>query len=308
MKAVFAVCLWLAVPAMSASAQVPRDTPPPSITNAQRERELKAAINAGTATKATYDELATLLKRRGDGLGAIDALRGAASVEPQTAEEHHRVAVLLWDFTRADTTLDASARKALIEQGIADEDRALRLQPEYMEALTYKNILLRLLANATADPVEQKRLVDEADGLRNRVIAAQRARQVGASAAGASGTAGAPGPPPPPFIGFGEPFDQAAARLTPVRVGGNIRVPVKLRDVKPVYPAEALRERVQGVVIIEALIGLDGNIENARVLRSIPMLDDAALTAVSQWRFTSTELNGAPVPVIMTVTVNFTLQ
>jgi periplasmic protein TonB len=161
---------------------------------------------------------------------------------------------------------------------------------------------------AAADPVEQKRLVDEADGLRNRVIAAQRARQAGASAAGASGTAGAPGPPPPPFIGFGEPFDQAAARLTPVRVGGNIRVPVKLRDVKPVYPAEALRERVQGVVIIEALIGLDGNIENARVLRSIPMLDDAALTAVSQWRFTSTELNGAPVPVIMTVTVNFTLQ
>jgi len=108
-------------------------------------------------------------------------------------------------------------------------------------------------------------------------------------------------------VGFAEPFEQAVARLTPVRVGGNIRAPLKLRDVKPVFPAEAQAARVQGVVIIEALIGPDGNVENARVLRPIPMLSDAALAAVSQWRFTSTELNGVPVGVIMTVTVNFTI-
>jgi protein TonB len=82
---------------------------------------------------------------------------------------------------------------------------------------------------------------------------------------------------------------------------------VKTRDVSPVYPSIAQSARVQGVVIIEATIGPDGLVQNARVLRSIPLLDDAALSAVRQWEFTPTLLNGSPVPVIMTVTVNFQL-
>jgi TonB family protein len=93
----------------------------------------------------------------------------------------------------------------------------------------------------------------------------------------------------------------------PVRVGGDIKEPTKLRDVRPVYPAEAQAARVQGVVIIEAVIDTNGNVADAKVLRSVPMLDEAAVGAVKQWRFTPTLLNGAPVPVIMTVTVNFAL-
>jgi protein TonB len=77
--------------------------------------------------------------------------------------------------------------------------------------------------------------------------------------------------------------------------------------VKPVYPADAMADKVQGIVILEAVIGIDGSVENARVLRSVPRLDQAALDALLQWQFTPTLLNGAPVPVIMTVTVNFTL-
>ena len=61
-------------------------------------------------------------------------------------------------------------------------------------------------------------------------------------------------------------------------------------------------------MIIEARIERDGTVSRARVLQSIPMLDDAAVDAVRQWEFTPTLLNGAPVPVMMTVTVNFTLQ
>ncbi len=97
-------------------------------------------------------------------------------------------------------------------------------------------------------------------------------------------------------------------RQAPVRVGGNIRPPTKVKDVRPVYPSIAQSARVQGVVIIEATIGPDGKVKDARVLRSIPLLDQAALEAVRQWEFTPTLLNGVPVPVIMTVTVNFTLQ
>ena len=104
----------------------------------------------------------------------------------------------------------------------------------------------------------------------------------------------APPPPPPP--------------TAPVRVGGNIKAPVKTKDVRPVYPAIAQSARVQGIVIIEATIGPTGKVTDAKVLRSIPLLDNAALDAVRQWVFTPTLLNGVPVPVIMTVTVQFTLQ
>jgi protein TonB len=81
-----------------------------------------------------------------------------------------------------------------------------------------------------------------------------------------------------------------------------------MRHVPPVYPAIAQQARVEGVVIIEAVIGTDGRVQQARVLRSKPLLDEAALTAVRQWVFTPTLLNGVPVPLIMTVTVNFTLR
>lgn len=94
----------------------------------------------------------------------------------------------------------------------------------------------------------------------------------------------------------------------PVRVGGNIKEPKKLKEVKPVYPAIARSARVQGLVILECTISPQGKVQDVRVLRSLPLLDQAAMEAVRQWVYTPTLLNGVPVPVIMTVTVNFTLQ
>jgi TonB family protein len=93
-----------------------------------------------------------------------------------------------------------------------------------------------------------------------------------------------------------------------IRVGGNVRTPIKTRDVRPIYPAEAQAARISGVVILEVRISPEGLVEDARVLRSIPMLDQAAIDAVMQWRFRPTLLNGRSVPVIMTVTVNFVLD
>jgi len=83
---------------------------------------------------------------------------------------------------------------------------------------------------------------------------------------------------------------------------------VRVKNVNPVYPSIAQSARVQGVVIIEATIGPDGRVQDTKVLRSIPLLDQAAVDAVKQWTYTPTLLNGVPVPVIMTVTVNFTLK
>jgi protein TonB len=99
-----------------------------------------------------------------------------------------------------------------------------------------------------------------------------------------------------------------AARKEPIRVGGDIRPPQRIRDVSPRYPAIAQASRVEGVVILEAVIAEDGSVRDVRVLRSKPLLDDAAVEAVRQWRFTPTLLNGQAVPVVMTVTVSFTLN
>ena len=107
----------------------------------------------------------------------------------------------------------------------------------------------------------------------------------------------APPPLPPP------------ARIdTPIRPGGDIKPPEKIRDVAPIYPPIAQAARSHGTVIIEAVIGVDGRVQDTRVLRSAPLLDEAALAAVRQWLYTPTRLNGQPVSVVMTVTVRFQLQ
>ena len=96
-----------------------------------------------------------------------------------------------------------------------------------------------------------------------------------------------------------------ALRASARRVGGRIRAPVKIKDVAPIYPAIARSARASGSVEIEATIGTDGRIVDARVVRSVPLLDQAALDAVRRWEYSPSLLNGRPVPVTITVTVNF---
>ena len=93
-----------------------------------------------------------------------------------------------------------------------------------------------------------------------------------------------------------------------VRVGGDIKEPKKIKDVKPVYPEDAQAAGIQGIVILETIIGTDGSVQEGKILRGVPQLDKAALDAVMQWRYTPTLLNGEPVELVMTVTVTFTLN
>ncbi|MGH9140502.1 MAG: energy transducer TonB [Vicinamibacterales bacterium] len=103
-------------------------------------------------------------------------------------------------------------------------------------------------------------------------------------------------PPPPP------------APIVPIHLHSGMKAPVKIADVAPAYPVIARNAHIQGVVILEAVLNAQGSVESVRVLRSIPLLDQAAVEAVQRWRFTPALLNGQAVPVVMTVTVNFTLQ
>jgi periplasmic protein TonB len=105
---------------------------------------------------------------------------------------------------------------------------------------------------------------------------------------------GLPEAPPPP--------------VQAVRVGGQIKEPKKIKNENPTYPDIAKQARVQGIVILECTISPQGKVTDVKILRGIPLLDQAAVDAVKQWVYTPTLLNGVPVPVIMTVTVNFKLN
>jgi protein TonB len=85
-----------------------------------------------------------------------------------------------------------------------------------------------------------------------------------------------------------------------------VRPPIKMKDVPPVYPAVARSARVSGDVVIEATVDEEGKVADARVVKSVPLLDQAALDAVRQWEYRPSLLNGVPTPVVVTVTVRFT--
>jgi TonB family protein len=97
--------------------------------------------------------------------------------------------------------------------------------------------------------------------------------------------------------------------VAPVRIGGPITPPKKTRDVRPIYPPEAQARGITGFVTMEGIISPAGCMTSMTITRSaMPAMDLAALQAVSGWQFTPTLVDGKPTPVIMTITVNFSLR
>jgi len=233
------------------------------------------------------------------------AMRQRVKDQPN-AQNYQALATLYFERAARETSLTPDEKSRLVTAGIAAADSALSYETEHVEAMVYKNLLLRLLAQLTTDPSERVRVVAEADRLRARALELRGYRPPAST--GRQEMVFVPGPPPPP------PPDEARSDYPmvdgefPIRVGGNLAQPAKIRDVRPVYPPIALAANVSGVVILEATIDREGKVRTARVLRSIPLLDAAAIDAVKQWEYEPALLNGVPKPVIMTVTVNFSLQ
>jgi protein TonB len=153
-------------------------------------------------------------------------------------------------------------------------------------------------APTTAAPVEapegiapETGLEDAAAGARSDLAAIEQGR-------GSVDGVGMPETPPP----------SPPREKEPVRLHAGIQAPRKVVDVAPVYPELARATRVQGIVILEVVIDEHGDVGSARVLRSTTLLDQAALDAVRRWKFAPARLNGEAIPVVMTVTVNFTLS
>jgi protein TonB len=95
----------------------------------------------------------------------------------------------------------------------------------------------------------------------------------------------------------------------PLRVGGEVKAPVLVNRVEPSYPEAARKARMEGVVILEAIITASGSVEEVKVLKSVnPLLDASAVRAVQAWRYKPATLNGRAVRVYLTVTVTFNLH
>lgn len=101
------------------------------------------------------------------------------------------------------------------------------------------------------------------------------------------------------------PGDTEGTGTHPIRAGGKIKPPTRVVYVPPAYPEIARAAGVSAMVVLECTIDPAGHVADVRVVTGHPLLNDAALTAVRQWRYTPTLLNDVPVPVLMTVTVRF---
>jgi protein TonB len=151
---------------------------------------------------------------------------------------------------------------------------------------------------ATSAPLE----VDEAD-VRAAESGGNLAGEPGRPAGGIAG--GAPGGVIGGVLGG---VADLLPPVEPVRVGGEIREPAKIRHVAPAYPDVAIRANVQGSVVLECTVSPMGKVTTVTVVRGVPLLNEAAMAAVKQWIYTPTLRDGVPVPVIMTVTVRFGLS
>lgn len=218
--------------------------------------------------------------------------------DPLTAETHHLRAAEFYEKATKDPALSPDDKMKALQNAVDAEDRALAMNPEYVPALIYKNLALRTQATLIDDAQEQQRMIREADELRDKALALRRA----AGMPDPPFAANTPEPPTPAS------FLEAVARLKPLRIGGKMPPPVKVHNVNPAYPEDAQAAGVQGVVMLELIINAEGDVEDARLLKSVPQLDEAALEAVRQWKFMPTLMNGAPVAVLAVVTVNFSLK
>jgi TonB family protein len=242
---------------------------------------------------------------------ALDWYKRLASVDPANKEAPYSIGVIAWAkwypalmTMRAQShmrpedpgPLPSTARQQLkaqyspiIEDGIANLDRALQLDPQYDDAMAYLNLLIRERADLRDTKEEYAADVDVADQWVRKALDTKKAKAQVKMAP----------PPPPPPEGGGE-----GSRAPMIRV----QFVGLVSTVDPIYPAAAKRARISGTVRFTVTIAKDGKVQNLEFVSGHPMLVAAALEAVKQYVFKPTLLNGNPVEVITQVAVNFALD
>jgi tetratricopeptide (TPR) repeat protein len=134
-----------------------------------------------------YTTLAAFYDRQGEFGKVINALNERAQHEPNNPEAHHVIATYYWNEAYKNFKLKDADKMKYIQAGLTEADKALALKPDYFEALTYKNLLLRSEALVEKDPAKQQQLLKEADQLRDKALQLQKQKQAAAATAPSKG-------------------------------------------------------------------------------------------------------------------------
>jgi tetratricopeptide (TPR) repeat protein len=147
----------------------------------QAEQTLIQARDAKPNDPAVYMQLAGYYNRQGEFDKTIQSLEARAQQEPNNPEAYYTIATFYWDKAYRDFRLPDPEKKKYVEAGVAAVDKAIALKNDYMDALVYKNLLLRLQANLEKNPARQQALLKEADQLRDRAQELRKQKAAGAS-------------------------------------------------------------------------------------------------------------------------------
>ena len=134
----------------------------------EAEAQLLKAREVKPKQPEIYAALSAYYNRQGEFEKTVEALNTAADLQPENPQGYQLVAVFFWEKAFKDKRLTKAQEKEYIDKGMEATDKALKLNPDYIDALTYKNILLRMSANLEPDPKKRQPLIDEADKLRNK--------------------------------------------------------------------------------------------------------------------------------------------
>jgi tetratricopeptide (TPR) repeat protein len=155
--------------------------------NDDAERSFKKAVEVKPGDGSSYVTLAGFYNRQGNFPKTMEALAGRAQAEPNNPDAWHTMAAYYWDETYRDARLTPQTKKDYIEKGIAADEKALAINPDYAEAMVYKGILLRAKASTIKDPAQQKALIDEADKLKEKALEIQKKQNAAAATSGKKG-------------------------------------------------------------------------------------------------------------------------
>jgi tetratricopeptide (TPR) repeat protein len=146
----------------------------------EAEQALVKAREAAPNDVTVYVQMAGFYNRQGDQFEkTMEALHKAADIKPDDPQGHQLVATYYWEKAQKDHRLTNPQKKDYIMRGIAAADRALALNSEYIEALTYKNILLRMQGNLETDMAKRTALYKEADVLRDKAMELSKRKTAG---------------------------------------------------------------------------------------------------------------------------------
>lgn len=145
----------------------------------QSEAMLLKAKEAKPKDASVYQQLAGFYQRQGDFPKLIAAITQRAELEPNNPEAHYAIATYYWDEAYRNTRLAEAQKREYTEKGLAAIDKALQLKPDYVEAITYRGLLLRVQAAMEKDAGRQKALLNEAGQLQEKAVALKKKQAQG---------------------------------------------------------------------------------------------------------------------------------